>query len=187
MQWLPSLYTNFDNEIITNVKKVFIELNNIFIIDSCFIYIIIGSAMATALQRIRSDFNFVNNKNYKNSEFILKIRMTKVRRCYQQICLATKQLNRHFEWIFMSQATYTLVNGTTLIFLIITTMTKDENKNPIYNEIVWIIEPFLRLGLITVISDRLKDEVKIKYCISQFYFNIFFVIQFEDGKCYSSR
>ena len=114
--------------------------------------------MASALQRIESDFKFETAENGFVSDFILKKSMMKVCRSYQRVCQVVKLLHHHFKWIFMSHVTYILIDMTALIFRM---MKNNMSMKEDYILIVWVLDPIIRLWLITSVSDCIQEKVRL--------------------------
>ena len=128
----------------------------IFTNGVCFVFVIIGAAMATTLNRIKSDFEFIIGNNVFVSHLILTKNMMEVLHCYQRVCLVVKQLLRCFEWIFMSQITYAFVTSVHQTFISL-------NENDDYKsrlKIIWTVEPLLRVWLIVFTADSINNAVR---------------------------
>ena len=128
-----------------------------FQISACFVYIIIGSAMATTLNRLESDFRFTIDQNVFVSDLILMENIMKIQHCYQRVCLVVKHLLRYFEWIFLLQTTNVLLCVINAIPFII----QGTYDFSFYVIAFWMIELLLRLWLIAFFSDCLNESVRL--------------------------
>ena len=128
-----------------------------FQISACYVYIIIGSAMATTLNRLESDFRFTIDQNVFVSDLILMENIMKIQHCYQRVCLVVKHLLRYFEWIFLLQTTHVLIVVIHIMLLII----KGTDDLKFYLVAFWMIEFLLRLWLIAFFSDCLNESVRL--------------------------
>ena len=135
----------------------------IFMRGICYVFVIIGCAMATALTSIEQDFKMEISQTAIGSKYILQRKIIKIQRCYDCISLVVNRLHSKFEWIFMSQVT------DAFIFAIHSTWrhlnnTKIESGKDLYKYLrsnLRIIEPFVHLGLITYTVDCIKNKVKL--------------------------
>ena len=128
---------------------------------SCCIFVIIGCAVTTALTSIENDFEIETSKLAFISKYDWEQKMIEIQRRYKCISLVVNRLHSKFEWIFMSQVTYAFllaISATSFFFNL-------ESRTSVIRFLtltVWIIEPIVRLVLITYTVDRIKTKVKLE-------------------------
>ena len=135
----------------------------IFMRGICYVFVIIGCAMATALTSIEQDFKMEISQNAIGSKNIWQLKMIKLQRCYDCISLVVNRLHTKFEWIFMSQVTDAFIFATHSTWNLLS-HTNFESGTDIFKYLrsnLRIIEPFIRLGLITYTVDCIKNKVKL--------------------------
>ena len=130
---------------------------------SCYIFVIIGCAMATVLTSIENDFKLEHSQSANMFKNIRQRKMIKIQRCYDCISLVVNRLHSKFEWIFMSQVTDAFIFATHSTWNLLS-HTNFESGTDIFKYLrsnLRIIEPFIRLGLITYTVDCIKNKVKL--------------------------
>lgn len=126
-------------------------------------FIIVGLAMAEAFDRVQ--FNFLTDmcgNNVFTGKAVLA-NISKVQRCYQQICLVVDRFHQHFEWIYLGQIVFSFMGIINITFYI---MDGVDTLLHLQNFIYWNLECVLRLWLITYIPDLIKNSVKTEFITS---------------------
>ena len=82
----------------------------------------------------------------------------KLKYLYQLVCLVASRLHSRLEWIFFSQINYTFVIRVTIFFFFIVNDAKTIKASIPF--MTWIIDPIVRLWLITYTSDGISKSVQ---------------------------